>query len=155
MGSSADCFGKRAGINILGNFFLRGNYMMFKKSTLIIWAVVLTLGIWGSIVYADTVVANIEFPFKVENRDFVAGKYTFDADLQTGTITLRSESTGKGVVLPIMTRLSARGDEASVVFDKEGDKYYLTEIYMPGIDGFEVKGGLTTKHTHVKVKAGK
>jgi hypothetical protein len=128
--------------------------MMFKKSTLIAWAVALTLGIGGSIAYADTIVANIEFPFKVENRDFVAGKYTFNANLQNGTILLQGES-GKGVILPILTRLSGRGEEAAVVFDKEGDKYYLTEIYVPGFDGFEIKGGLTTRHTHVKVKANK
>jgi hypothetical protein len=129
--------------------------MMFRKSALAVWIVVLGFGILGSIAYADTIVANIDFPFKVENRAFVAGKYTLDANLQDGTITLRSASTGKGVILPITTRLSGRDDEASVVFDKDGSNYYLTEVYMPGLDGFEIKGGLTTKHTHVKVKASK
>jgi len=125
-----------------------------KKSTLVIWTVVLAFAIWGSLAYADAIVANIQFPFKAEGKEFTAGKYRFDADLQSGEITLRSETSGKGVLVPIRTRLSDRGAEALVVFDKEGDQYYLSEIYMPGLDGFEVKGA-TGKHTHVKVKAGK
>ena len=56
--------------------------------------------------------------------------------------------------MPVTSRLSDRGNEALVVFDKEGELYYLSEIFMPGIDGFQVKGA-TGKHTHVKVKAGK
>jgi hypothetical protein len=127
--------------------------MMFKKMTLAIWAVVLTFGICGSIAYADTITADIKFPFKVEGKELAAGKYMIDADLQSGVITIRAENSGKGMVVPITARLSDRGQEALVVFDKDGDQYYLSEIYMPDIDGFEVKGFLTTKHTHAKVKA--
>jgi len=127
---------------------------MFKRSTLVIWAVVLTLGIWGSLAYADTITASIQFPFKVEGKELAAGKYVFDSDLQSGVITIRGENTGKGVVIPVESRLADR-DEGLLVFDKDGNQYYLSEIFMPGIDGFEVKGRLTTKHTHVKVKASK
>jgi len=125
-----------------------------KKPTLAVWAVVLAFAIWGNLAYADSIVADIQFPFKADGKDFAAGQYHFDTNLQSSQITLRSESTGKGVLLAIVSRLSDRGQEALVVFDKVGDQYYLSEIYMPGLDGFEIKG-TSGQHTHLKVKAGK
>jgi hypothetical protein len=124
-----------------------------KKSTLVSWAVVFAFAIWGSLAYAEFMVANIQFPFKAAGTEFTAGKYRIEADLQSEQITLRKEGTGKAAFLPFTTRLSER-EEALVVFDKQGEQYYLSEIYMPGIDGFELKAA-TGKHTHVKVKDGK
>ncbi len=124
-----------------------------RKSTFVTWTVLLAFALWGSIAYADVVTADIQFPFKAGGKEFSAGKYRLESDLQSGDIILRNESTGKALLLPVTERLSGR-DEALVVFDKQGDQYYLSEIYMPGIDGFEVKAA-TGKHTHVKVKAGK
>ncbi len=124
------------------------------KKTLAIWVVVFAFAVCASVAYADSLIATIQFPFKAEGKEFAAGKYRFDADLERGMIMLRNESTGKSVLLPFTSRLSERGDDSMVVFDQLGDQYFLSEVYMPGIDGFELKA-LTGKHTHVKVKAGK
>ncbi len=125
-----------------------------KRSTLVVWTVLFTFVICGSVAYADVLVANIQFPFKAEGKEFSAGKYRFDVDLQSGDIVVRDEGTGKTAIVRSISRLSDRGNEALVVFDKQGDQYYLSEIYIPGIDGFEVKGA-PGAHTHVKVKATK
>ncbi len=125
-----------------------------RKPTLVIWAVVLALAIWGSLVYADSMVANVPFPFKAAGKEFPAGKYRIDAGLPSEDLTIRNEDTGKAAILPSAGRLSERGDEALLVFDKQGEQNYLSEIYIPGIDGFELKGA-SGKHTHVKVKGGK
>jgi len=124
-----------------------------KKSTLVTLAVVFTVVVWGSFAYAESIVADIQFPFKAAGTELTAGKYRFEEDLKSEMLKLRNEETGKGALLPFATRLSQR-DEALVVFDKQGEQYYLSEVYMPGIDGIELKAA-TGKHTHVKVKAGK
>ena len=127
-----------------------------KKSTLVVSAfMLLAFAIWGSLAYADVVVTDIQFPFKAGGKEFSAGKYRIETILQSEELTIRNEATGKAVVLSYTTRLSPReSEEGSVVFDKAGDQYYLSEIYMPGIDGFGLKGA-TGKHTHVKVKGSK
>ncbi len=124
-----------------------------KKPTLVICAVVFSFAIWGNLAYAESMEANIQFPFKAAGTEFTAGKYRIEEDIKLETVKLLNEGTGKAALLPFITRLSDRG-EALVVFDKQGEQYYLSEIYMPGIDGIELKAA-TGKHTHVKVKAGK
>lgn len=127
-----------------------------KGSTLAIAAaLLLLLGIGASLVYADTVVADIQFPFMAGGKEYPAGKYEIETSASMEELTLRSVATGKGGLLPFTTRLAQREpDVTELVFDKAGDKYYLSEIYMPGIDGFGLKGA-PGKHTHVKIKAGK
>jgi len=50
-----------------------------------------------------------------------------------------------------ITRLSARSQTDSlVIFDKTGDQYVLSEIYVAGIDGFCFTGA-TGEHTHANV----
>ncbi len=124
-----------------------------KKSAVVVCAVVFALAIWGSIAYAEALVVNIQFPFKAMGKDFPAGKYQIEAELQPGELKLTNEATGQGAVMTYTTRLSER-DEALVVFDKQADKYFLSEIYIPGIDGFELKAA-EGAHTHVKVKGSK
>ncbi len=124
-----------------------------KRLTLVAFAVVFALAVWGSIAFAEALVVDIQFPFKAVGKDFPAGKYRIEAEVQPGELKLFNEATGKGAVMTYRTRLSER-NEAVVVFDKQSDKYFLSEIYIPGIDGFELKAA-EGAHTHVKVKGGK
>ncbi len=61
---------------------------------------------------------------------------------------------GTGMFLTTITRLAAPEVslvDAHLVFDKVGDTYYLSEVWMPGEDGFllyAAKG----KHTHTLIK---
>lgn len=125
-----------------------------KSLVLAICAVGLTITVLGTTAYAAALEVNIQFPFKAAGKDYPAGKYRIEAVLQTEELTIQDEGTGKKALLAFTTRLSAREGEAQVVFDKLGDQYYLSEIYLPGIDGFELRAA-TGKHTHVKVKTGK
>ncbi len=121
-----------------------------KKSTLTICVLVFAVVTWGTLAYAETLVANIPFSFKAVGKEYPAGKYRIEVNVQSEVIKLMNEATGQGALLPFTSLLSER-DEALVVFDKKGDQYYLSEVYIPGIDGYEFKGA-TGKHTHVKVK---
>ncbi len=58
--------------------------------------------------------------------------------------------TGASVKVAFLTRLSSREGNPQVVFDKDGDTYFLSEIYLAGKDGYHLQGA-PGRHTHVKV----
>ncbi len=125
-----------------------------RRSSLVILGVLFVFAALACIAYADSVVATVQFPFKAAGKDMAAGKYRIDATGEMEDLKITNEATGKALVVPYVSRLSEREGQTLLVFDKKGDEYFLSEIYFPGIDGFELKGA-TGKHTHVKVKATK
>ncbi len=126
---------------------------MRKSSVVVLAVALLTVVIGSSLAYADDLVANIQFPFKAGGKDFPAGRYIIKTDSELD-LTVRNLDTGAGAILLVSTRISARDDQKSlVILDKKGDEYYLSEVYMPGIDGFALQGA-QGKHSHVKVNGG-
>jgi hypothetical protein len=119
-------------------------------------AATITAGV--SAAYAQgAVTSDVPFAFKLGNKTFEPGKYTFRPDDQDAVITITSP---KGASSPaiVETRLAepdpSLGD-GRLVFDKVGDVYYLSELWVPGAeDGFLLH---ITKgpHTHVNVKLNK
>ncbi len=115
----------------------------------------LAVGLGVCLALSDTVAAKIQFPFRAGGQEFSAGNYQIEVMLPSNELVLRNEDTGAAVVLPTTTRLAQRDEEkGALVFDKAGEEYYLSEVYIPGIDGFELKGA-SGQHSHVKVKGGK
>ena len=105
---------------------------------------------------AEVLKAKIDFAFSVGNKVLPAGEYVFTKDEQVQAF--RIQGAGKtGDVVNIITLLSrevgANPKGAALVFDTVGDKYILSEIWIPGIDGYLVQ---VTKgaHTHKVVKIG-
>ncbi len=95
----------------------------------------------------------IKFPFKAAGSMLPAGPYSIDVSrAEEHLLILRNVDTRISYAIPYETRLSARAD-ASVVFDKDGDDFYLAEVYVPGIDGFLLNAA-PAKHTHVMVPSG-
>jgi hypothetical protein len=96
------------------------------------------------------------FDFIAHGQTFTAGPYTIFAndahDMLTLEPTNMKQPKQAGVLLPVATRISERKalSAAEVVFDKVGTKFYLSELQMPGEDGYLV---LATKeaHTHTAV----
>jgi hypothetical protein len=94
--------------------------------------------------------ANIDFPFTVGSKVLPAGEYQF-LGVESGS-TIRVQGEGKtGALAVIQTRLSGAThqtpQDSHLVFDKVGDKYTLSEVWIPGEDGYLVwatKG----KHEH-------
>jgi hypothetical protein len=82
-----------------------------------------------------------------------AGKY--DIEQPTRELLIFRSVKGAAVEVPVITRLVQPLTplvEPKVVFDKVGDKYYVSEVWLPDHDGFLVRG--TKKaHTHHTVKA--
>ncbi len=92
------------------------------------------------------------FPFRLGKIVHPAGRYTVAVNQNEAVLSLEP-AKGAANVAPIQTRLAEPepASEAKVVFDKVGDLYYLSEVWMPGYDGF-LMSSTQQQHTHVKVK---
>lgn len=94
------------------------------------------------------------FDFSARGQMYAAGQYTLVTNATRDVLTLEPKNVkGPSVLLPVETRISERKalKEAEVVFDKLNGKLYLSELQIPGEDGYLV---LVTKasHTHESVK---
>jgi hypothetical protein len=124
-----------------------------KKQTVVVAAGILMIFALGATsLYAQKTEFQTTFKFMVGKEEAPPGTYRVEA-LQGGqnNLAVRSAETGHVFYVPILTRISAKSaNEASVVFDKVGDTYYLAEVYMAGSDGYHLQGA-PGSHTHVKV----
>jgi hypothetical protein len=98
--------------------------------------------------YAQTTVkAQITFPFTVEGKALPAGQYVFT--LQESGDVFRVAGEGKDVLATVLTRLGGEMRSAPkgthLVFDKVGELYLLSEIWVLGTDGYLL---LATKGLH-------
>ena len=113
---------------------------------------VFALGLAGSLAWAgDAVSVNVPFAFVVKDKELPAGHYQIRAaGSDEGRLELRSSQGGSTVFVLVLERLADIGaKEPKVVFDKTEDgKTYLSEVHMPGKDGFLV-GIAGGKEKHV------
>ena len=101
----------------------------------------------GALAYAQPVNAKIDFPFVAGDKNFPAGDYEFKVgDSGGGAVIVVNGAAGIKDMLAI-TYLARHGRDQGfeVVFDKIGGKYYLSEVWFPGKDGFLL---LSTKEAH-------
>jgi len=98
----------------------------------------------------STLKAKIDFPFTVEGKVLPAGQYDFVLEGMSAVFRV-TDGDKNSVLAPFITRLAAEmhatPQDAHLVFDKVGDTYLLSEIWIPGEDGYLL---LATKgpHTH-------
>jgi hypothetical protein len=92
---------------------------------------------------ADTheeVIAKVPFRFVAAGRLQDAGAYGLKVDMNEGTVEL-VPPRGPGEVMLVVTRLAppaGQHPEGRLVFDKVGKTYTLSEVWIPGVDGFLV-----------------
>ncbi len=112
----------------------------------------------GAAFAALTTIADVTIPFgfSVAGKPEPAGKYEIlSEDPTVNTLVLRNIESRKSVMVPFTTRLAMReGDQDALVFDKAGDKYYLSEIHLSNTDGYFLPGA-PGQHTHEQVKVQK
>jgi len=93
--------------------------------------------------------ANVPFAFKVGDELLPAGDYQFI--LAGNDRSFRVTSGKSSAVALVLTRMAAgihtTPADAHVVFDKIGHQYWLAEIWIPGVDGFDLHN-MTEKHEH-------
>ena len=96
------------------------------------------------------VTVEVPFGFYAGEKMLPPGAYSItegDLEDEVKITDLKSQESTK---LQIFTRLGMRPD-AEVLFDKVGDEYRLSEVYIPGLDGFLFKAA-QGKHTHVHIR---
>jgi len=127
-----------------------------KKQAIAVISVLLLLPFLGMAQVSPLGVnAEISFSFSAGDKPMTAGGYDFKPAASLDSMTITNLKTRQRIMVMVTTRLSQREqNEASVVFDKVGDQYYLSEVYLPGMDGFAFKGA-PGQHSHQTVKAKK
>jgi hypothetical protein len=129
---------------------------MRKQFPFVIAACVVGLALAGSIAWASAKVAvNVPFSFMVKDKAMPAGTYEIQSEGgQEAKLLIRSKDGNGSVVVPVIERLADTGaKEVKIVFDKLGDKHYLSEVHIPGGDGFLV--GITKGEEKHEVLTGK
>jgi hypothetical protein len=98
------------------------------------------------------VTVNVQFPFTAGDRSLPAGFYKLEHVI--GPFPEIRITTADGItIVPVLavTRLArlhmADAPKASVVFDKVGNRYFLSEVWLPGLDGFLLRA-TKEKHEH-------
>jgi hypothetical protein len=116
---------------------------------------VLTIGIGSAAAQMRMrVVLNVPFEFHIAKAKYPAGQYAISQE-SPSTLKLTNLDSNKDVIVPFITRLAARNiDKPELVFDKDGNDAYLSEIHVPRSDGFFLQAA-PGKHEHVTVGAGK
>lgn len=103
---------------------------------------------------SSTLSFSVSFPFMAGDKKFPAGEYRIVHDGRDSRhLQLFDTKTNQKQFIPYITRLSARS-EGGVVFDSINKVRFLSEVYMEGADGFQIR---TTpeEHDHEKAGAGK
>ncbi len=105
----------------------------------------------------DVASVNLPFKFNIGKKVLDAGKYEFTVPADTTAALMITPVTGAPMVLPYITRLAAPETplrEPRFVFDKVGDEYFLSEIWLPDRDGYLIHD-TKQPHSHHAVKGAK
>ena len=112
--------------------------------TMGVFAFLALMSVYGQ---QSTIKATIDFPFMVGNKTLPAGPYEFVRDADAQSFAVRGG--GNTAVIAIITRfareLHTTMQDAHVVFDQVNGNYMLSEVVIPGEDGYML---LATKETH-------
>lgn len=130
------------------------------KPRLLVLATVFTLLVSSTgFLRAQTVPAiraKISFSFTVKGTVLPPGDYEFVPGDNNNFVTIRPMGKGSSVEAMIITRIGgpiqAQTAEPHIVFDKIGERYFLSEVWLPGADGYLLHA-TNEKHTHQHVKA--
>jgi hypothetical protein len=121
---------------------------MRRQFVAVVAVVVVMLGMAGSLAWAGSQVdVEVRFNFIVNGKEMPAGTYT--VQVEGDRVVIKGLKGSAGMEVPVLTRLADRElPKPKLFFDKTKDgKYYLSELQVPGMDGFLFKGA-TGEHIH-------
>ena len=74
----------------------------------------------------------IPFAFHVHDAALPAGSYTVEEFKTTGTVLITNNETGKAILTLAPANRSGSPEESKLVFNKYGDRYFLSELWFAG-----------------------
>ena len=99
---------------------------------------------------------NIPFKFYFDTTELGPGEYLIsNSTTRSPFITLRAVKETKTHQAVIVTRLAGSGSQPrspKLVFDTVGENKYISEVWLPGKDGFLVRG-TPEEHKHQTLSA--
>ena len=106
-------------------------------------AVVFIFAMAASAQEAPAVDMSIDHPFVASGKMLPAGDYTFTYDSASHIFSIMGLANKADAMAVVETRLygpkeNLNPTEARLVFNVVGNQYVLTEIWIPGQDGFRV-----------------
>jgi hypothetical protein len=126
-----------------------------KANTIIAICLCLVLGVAALHAQVATVALRVKVSnsFSINGKVYPAGQYEFRHENGSAPV-LKMSANGSAVMLKVIERLSteASSQAGKVVFDKVGDNYFLSEVWIPGKDGFLVGLAPEGNETHVTTK---
>jgi hypothetical protein len=122
---------------------------MRTKMLMMLTLSVLLIAASASAQRAVSMSAKVPFAFTVAGKVLPAGDYKFSQSPGAAAITVRSADGKESAIALILTRMAAgihtTAQDSHVVFDKVGNSYFLSEIWVPGMDGYVLN---VTKEMH-------
>jgi hypothetical protein len=127
---------------------------MNRRLWVLLSAIGLVLAVSPATAFAqDALMVNVPFAFMASGKSHPAGEYRLQVSGNENEVMVMPAKGDQTVAL-VQSRLSVINSPEQadrVVFDKVGNTYYLSEMWLPGEDGFllyAAKG----PHTHHTVK---
>jgi len=114
---------------------------MLKRATLILTAVLAGGLARPALAEGEVIHADLSFPFTVGAVELPAGHYEVRAWDHTDEpiLTFKNTDTGERTVAEYVARIRPRQDDRDrIVFDRVGNRHYLTEIHLADADGYLV-----------------
>ncbi len=109
-----------------------------KKPVLAAFAALILMPLIGSAQVGVEVVAKIPFKFEVLGKTLPAGNYEFKlTGTELNTVMITNTKTDPSIMAPILAPNGLQPPaNAKVVFEKVGKISYLSEVVIPGLDGY-------------------
>ena len=104
----------------------------------------------AALAQAQSISADVAFPFVAGGKNMAAGKYTIETS-SAGPLMLKGSDSSR-VTMPVITWLArhSQDQQAGLVFDQTSGKNVLSEVWMPGHDGMLLVA-TTEPHHHAIV----
>jgi len=99
---------------------------------------------------------NVPFKFNLMEKSYQPAMYYFRYDGPGEQVEVLGKDKGLLTRVPVITRLAltpgAKKDgHVRLVFDQVGEERYLSEVWMPGVDGLLVRA-TSQRHKHEAVE---
>ena len=124
---------------------------MKTKIMLTVGLILLLAAISGYGQQTKLIKAKIDFPFTIEGKVLPAGQYELMRDDPAMSFRVQGEGMNSGLAI-ILTRITgemhASPNDSHIVFDKVGDTYFLSEIWIQGEEDGYLLYGSKNKHEH-------
>ncbi len=124
-----------------------------KKQTLLSTMLCMVMGLSSVPTFAQSIPSikvNVPFTFRLNDKTYPAGEYTFSAMKDNVVILQKTEHTGPAMIMANRTARPGGDNSPSVRFECYDSQCFVSQVWIPGHDGgFE----LHRSHAEIRIAA--